>query len=115
MLTGHDALSFSVGRKVTAKRAGLEIVLGSMGPLYCTFWKGELVSVEKNPGYEHIKKQAESAEDDPVEEWDSDRGVVTSEDHSYDTFLSADFVEGAYLDRKTGILTPVNGLYWGGG
>lgn len=114
VLTGHDEISFAVGRKLTAKRGGLEIILGSRGPLYCTFWKGELVRVEENPAYKYINHDDDDDEsggvsDDEGQEWDSE---FTSEDHTYDCLFSAHYTEGAYLDATTGILMPANGLYW---
>lgn len=68
--TGHDELSFAVDRKLSAERAeraGLEVVLGSAGPLYCTFWKGELVSIKSNPVYSLIKEAEESEEESESE------------------------------------------------
>ena len=119
VLTGHDGLSFAFSKKLTSQRAGLEIVLGSEGPLYCTFWKGVLVSVKENPsfsyiddGHEYQSDRMSEEEEEEEEEEDSDGGELTNNDYSYDCFLSDSVVSGAYLSPTTGELTPENGLYW---
>ncbi|KAF8420191.1 hypothetical protein EV426DRAFT_644462 [Tirmania nivea] len=123
-LTGHDGLSLAACKKVTRKRDGLEIKVGSVGPLHCTFWRGELVRVEVNPVYdEFADDDDESADGEELASYDDDGDddevmapleelQMSEEDLFYETFLEADHVQYAQLDEKTGRLIPANGLYW---
>jgi len=128
-LTGHNGLSLSACKKLTRKRYGLEIKVGSVGPLHCTFWSGELVGVDVNPAYneggdgddddddddESVDEEQEIYydDDDDDDDYDPREELQMSEkDQNYERFLEADCVYLAQLDERTGRLVPANGLYW---
>ena len=48
-VAGHDGISFEACRKLSDKRRGLEIVVGSTGPVICTYWEGVMVHTDENP------------------------------------------------------------------
>ena len=123
-LTGHDGLSLAACKKLTLKRHGLELKVGSVGPLHCTFWRGELVKVDVNPTYNELHEDDDDDEDadEDQEDYyddDDDEGTMprdelqmSEEDLFFERFLEADCVQLAQLDQRTGRLMMANGMYW---
>ncbi|KAI5787847.1 hypothetical protein FPQ18DRAFT_392727 [Pyronema domesticum] len=89
-LTGQDGMSLAACRKLSGEREGLEVVVGSTGASVYTYWKGEIVKVESNPGFRRymggpesgIEEESESDDDGEEEEYSD------PEDETYDAMLS---------------------------